>query len=265
MTMKMSRTEIEAIAMNAKELVKKFADAEAKAKAACEAVEAMRPEVEKAVAFMVELGERAEATEKKASKMWSIVYPESAGNWRTYYLAKDINVAYGGNGAEYEVREMINAIKRGCYKELSRDEVRYIGGLLEYRGSKKSYWIDEDAVEELAGWYHDKERKVGKRNNVKKSYDEDAMVQRYKEIHSAHKVAKEFGVTYGTVYAALNRNGIRPCGNDGKKKITHELEAEIIRMYKDGLSQREIGRILGAHFTNISRVLRRNGYGKPLV
>ena len=218
MTMKMSRTEIEAIAMNAKELVKKFADAEAKAKAACEAVEAMRHEVEKAVAFMVELGERAEATEKKASKMWSIVYPESADNWRTYYLAKDVNIAYGGNGTEPEVREMINAIMRGCYKELSRDEVRYIGGLIEYRGSKKSYWIDETAIEELAGWYHEKEKKIGKRSKVYKDYSEDAMIKRYKEVYSAYTVAKEFNVNLQTVYDVLKRNGVKPCGKPGRKK-----------------------------------------------
>lgn len=218
MTMKMSRTEIEAIAMTAKALVVKFADAEAKAKAACEAVEAMRPEVEKAVAFMVELGERAETTEKKASKMWSVTYPESAGNWRTYYLAKDVNIAYGGNGTEPEVREMVNAIKRGCYKELSRDEVRYIGGLLEYRGSKKSYWVDETAVEELAGWYHDKERKVGRRSKVYKDYSEDAMVKRYEEVHSTYIVADEFNVSPWTVNKALKRNGVKPCGKPGRKK-----------------------------------------------
>ena len=212
MTMKMTKAEIEAIAMNAKELVKKFADAEAKAKAACEAVEAMRPEVEKAIAFMVELGERAETTEKKASKMWSIVYPESADNWRTYYLAKDVNIAYGGNGTEPEVREMVNAIKRGCYKELSRDEVRYIGGLLKYRGSKNSYWVDETAVEELAGWYHDKEKKIEKRS----------------------------------------------------KKVTPEVESEIIRLYRDGLAQRKIAKIVGVSQYTVCMVLRRNGIGKSL-
>lgn len=261
MTMKMTKAEIEAIAMNAKELVKKFADAEAKAKAACEAVEAMRPEVEKAVAFIVEFGERAETTEKKASKMWSIVYPESADNWRTLYLAKDINIAYGGNGTEPEVREMVNAIKRGCYKELSRDEVRYIGGLLEYRGSKKSYWIDEMAVEELAGWYHDKEKKAGKRSRVRKDYNEDDLIKRYKEVKSVLKVAKEFNVHRNTVCRALKRNGVKSCG---KIKVTPEVESEIIRLYKDGLTQRKIAKMFDIEQRTVSIVLRRNGIGKGL-
>lgn len=261
MTMKMSKTEIEVIAMNAKALVEKFADAEAKAKAACEAVEAMRPEVEKAVAFMIELGEKAETTEKKASKMWSIVYPESADNWRTYYLAKDVNIAYGGNGTEPEVREMVNAIKRGCYKELSRDEVRYIGGLLEYRGSKKSYWIDETAIEELAGWYHEKEKKIGKRSKVVKDYNEDDLIKRYKEVKSAFKVAKEFNVHWNTVYNVLKRNSVKSCS---QIKVTPEVESEIVRLYRDGLSQRKIAKMFGINQKTVSTVLRRNGIGKGL-
>lgn len=262
MTMKMSRTEIEAIAMNAKELVKKFADAEAKAKAACEAVEAMRPEVEKAVAFMVELGERAEATEKKASKMWSVVYPESADNWRTYYLAKDINIAYGGNGTEPEVREMINAIMRGCYKELSRDEVRYIGGLPEYRGSKDSYWIDEVAVEELAGWFYSRERKVGNRKRVFKDYNEEAVIKRYEETHSTYVVSEEFGVCRTTISRVLKRNNIKARNYN---MVTKEMEAEIIRLYtEEKRSQREIGEIVGVSQFTVSHTLRRNGIGKGL-
>lgn len=256
MTMKMSRTEIEAIAMNAKELVKKFADAEAKAKAACEAVEAMRPEVEKAVAFMVELGERVEATEKKASKMWSIVYPESAGKWKTYYLAKDINIAYGGNGSEPEVRKMVNAIRRGSYKELKRDEVRYIGGLLEYRGSKDSYWIDETAVEELAGWFHEKERKTGKRRMVYRDYNEELMIKRYKEVKSFKKVAREFGVNRGTVYNALKRNGIESCC---RTKVTKEMEAEVVRLYIEGWKVLAIKEKFNIGECTVFNILHRNG------
>lgn len=216
MTMKMTKAEIEAIAMNAKELVKKFADAEAKAKAACEAVEAMRPEVEKAVAFMVELGEKAETTEKKKpSKLWSINYT-LRGVTKRLWSARDIYNALGGKTVK-GFCEMVDGLRRGDCVQLRRDIIK-VSGCPEYSGDSLSYWMDEVAVDEATAWMADVERKVGKRKKTKKDYSEDAMIKRYKEVYSAYTVAKEFNVNSQTVYDVLKRNGVKPCGKPGRRK-----------------------------------------------
>lgn len=264
MTMKMTKAEIEAIAMNAKELVKKFADAEAKAKAACEAVEAMRPEVEKAVAFMIELGEKAETTEKKRpSKLWSITYTFH-GKTKEFWSARDIYNALGGKTVK-GFCEMVDGLRRGDCVQLRRDIIK-VSGCPEYSGDSLSYWMDEIAVDEATAWMADKERQTGKRSKVNKDYDETAVVSRYNEVHSATVCAEEFNVSIWTVYDALERNGIKPCGKTGRKaKITPEMEREIIRLYtEEGLSQTKIAKIMGVSTWPVCVVLRRNGIGRGL-
>ena len=252
---KANRTAIET-AVELKILIEKLEEQNAKIS------KALQDAADKLLKIQTESAEKA--TAKKPSKLWSIVYPKEAGVWKTYYLAKDINIALGGSGLERDVREMLDGIHRGEYKELRRNEVRYIGGLKEYRGSLVSYWMDEDAVDGATEWVASKERRRGNRRRVQKDYDIEALAKTYKETQSAYKTAKIFGMSPTCVIRALRNEGIEIRKQGARpKKVTPEMESEIIRLFvNDGLSQTMIAKITGLSQSTISEILRRNGIKK---
>ena len=149
--------------------------------------------------------------------------------------------------------------------QLHRSTIK-LCGCPEYKGDSLSYWMDAEAVDCATEWMANKERKVGTRSKVYRNYDEEAMVRRYTEVNNANVVAKEFNVDTNTVYLALKRNGVKPCGKSGRKsKVTPEIESAIIRLHRDGgFTQKEIAELVDIHPRTVCRVLRNNGIGRGL-
>ena len=222
--------------------------------------EKMQSALEKA---MIELMKaKADDSKKKPSKLWHITYTFH-GVTKEFWSARDVYDALGGRTVKGFCK-MVDGCKRGDCVQLHRSTVK-LCGCPEYKGDSLSYWMDAEAVDCATEWMANKERKVGTRSKVYRNYDEKAMIKRYMEVNNANVVAKEFNVDTNTVYLALKRNGVKPCGKSGRKsKVTPEIESAIIGLHRNGFTQKEIAEMVDIHPRTVSRVLRHNGIGKGL-
>lgn len=223
--------------------------------------EKMQSALEKA---MIELMKaKADDSKKKPSKLWHITYTFH-GVTKEFWSARDVYDALGGRTVK-GFCAMVDGCKRGDCVQLHRSAIK-LCGCPEYKGDSLSYWMDAEAVDCATEWMANKERKVGTRSKVYRDYDEEDMVRRYTEVNNANVVAKEFNVDTNTVYLALKRNGVKPCGKSGRKsKVTPEIESAIIRLHRDGgFTQKEIAELVDIHPRTVCRVLRNNGIGRGL-
>jgi len=80
---------------------------------------------------------------------------------------------------------------------------------------------------------------------------------RYQSGEAAPSLALEYGVTTSTVTKYLRRQGIRvEQGEKRRRKWSDQEVSEIVSLYRDGMSQREIGLRYAAVQETISRLLR---------
>lgn len=89
----------------------------------------------------------------------------------------------------------------------------------------------------------------------------DQVVEKYRQGLSQPATAKIFGISQTSVYNILRERSVRVEKRKYKNKYRYsdEKEAEILRLYKSGKTQKEIGIFYNTSNTAIRRVLLRNG------
>ena len=82
----------------------------------------------------------------------------------------------------------------------------------------------------------------------------------YNNKVSIKELAKRFGCCCTTMSKILVMNGVIPskCGYDSANKFSSEKESEIIKLYKSGMTQKDIANKYNTFNTSIRRVLLRN-------
>lgn len=88
----------------------------------------------------------------------------------------------------------------------------------------------------------------------------DQVIEKYQQGLSQPSVAKIFNISQASVYNILKERGIKTEKRKYKSKFRYsdEKEAEILRLYKSGKTQKEIGILYNTSNTAIRRVLLRN-------
>jgi len=86
---------------------------------------------------------------------------------------------------------------------------------------------------------------------------ETKIVQRYQDGLSLEQVVKELGVTQGTAYRVLKRNGIT-LRTPNMLRTTDNVET-IRRMCESGAGLRDIMKVLGTSTKTIKRIMQENG------
>ena len=230
------------------------------------AVNAMEAESEKMQealeAVTMELMKAKEnESKKRPSKLWHITYTFH-GTTKEFWCARDVYDALGGKTIK-GFCEMVDGCKRGDCVQLHRSTVK-LCGCPEYKGDSLSYWLDEEAVDCATEWMAMRDDTMQHHKSRNRSYDEVAVIRRYEETRNAREVAKEFNMHESTVCSVLKKHGVRIQWGGHNLKITKEVEAEIIRLHTEGLTQKEIARIVGVCPSAVSVVLRNNGIGRGL-
>lgn len=89
----------------------------------------------------------------------------------------------------------------------------------------------------------------------------DQIVEKYQQGLSQSAVAKIFDISQSSVYNVLKERNIKIEKRKYKNKFRYsdEKEAEILKLYESGKTQKEIGIIYNTSNTAIRRVLIRNG------
>lgn len=89
--------------------------------------------------------------------------------------------------------------------------------------------------------------------------DEKAnVIDLYRAGNSCSWIAKQYGVATSAVTQLLNRNGVRAIYN-GKPKVPEEQKAEIVQLYKSGVSPRLISEKFSIHSCTVRDIVRRQG------
>lgn len=259
---KTTTTNIEAIIAELAKNHKNMKEQIASVRVTLDAMEAesekMQSALEKA---MIELMKaKADDSKKQPSKLWHITYTYR-GVTKELWLARDIYISLNGKYNPEGFVAMVDGIRRGDCIRITQDMVKKCG-CPEYQGDSFSYWMDEEAVDYATEWMAMQDQHRRKSPNL--AYDADAIVRRYAEIRNGKQVAKEFDLSPAAVGCILRRRGVETPGYGSNRKVTQEMEAEIIRLYKEGLSQAKIARIVGISQKTVCAVLRRNGIGKGL-
>lgn len=259
---KTTTTNIEAIIAELAKNHKNMKEQIASVRVTLDAMEAesekMQSALEKA---MIELMKaKADDSKKQPSKLWHITYTYR-GVTKELWLARDIYIALNGKYNPEGFVAMVDGIRRGDCIRITQDMVKKCG-CPEYQGDSFSYWMDEEAVDYATEWMAMQDQHRRKSPNL--AYDADAIVRRYAEIRNGKQVAKEFDLSPAAVGCILRRCGVETPGPGSNRKVTQEMEAEIIRLSKEGMSQAKIARIVGISQKTVCEVLRRNGIGKGL-
>jgi len=90
-----------------------------------------------------------------------------------------------------------------------------------------------------------------------RAFDDEAMrdvIARYRGGETGGQIGKKYGVTTGTVLLSLRKAGIEI--REGKPRLSAEEKQEIIKLYKEHMSMKEIGKRLGRTEHTIHRFLR---------
>jgi hypothetical protein len=89
---------------------------------------------------------------------------------------------------------------------------------------------------------------------------DDEIVRRYLAGETLRAIAASYGVTYQPVTSALCRRGVdRRSKSDYAWQATPDNRAELVRLWRDGLSIPRIARQVGTGNDTVSRVLREEG------
>lgn len=89
---------------------------------------------------------------------------------------------------------------------------------------------------------------------------DDEIVRRYLAGETLRGIASSYGVSFQPVTAALKRRGVeRRSKSDYAWKATPENRAELVRLWKTGLSVPRLARQVGTGNDTVSRVLREEG------
>ena len=92
-----------------------------------------------------------------------------------------------------------------------------------------------------------------------RAFDDKAMedvIGRYQSGENATQIAKHYGVTNGTVLVSLRKAGIEI--RESKPPLSAEEKEEIVRLYKEGVSMKEIGKRLGRMEATIRNFLNKS-------
>lgn len=87
----------------------------------------------------------------------------------------------------------------------------------------------------------------------------DAIAARYEAGETAPALAAEYGVTTTTLTKYLRRAGVSVEAGEKRRRVWSDAEvAEIVDLYDEGMSQREIGERFGTNQSGISKLLRQH-------
>jgi DNA-directed RNA polymerase specialized sigma24 family protein len=89
--------------------------------------------------------------------------------------------------------------------------------------------------------------------------EEDEVVAAYEAGMSQTEIGEVLGVSQGTVYKILKRHGIKTREPRRSRALSPKEEDEVISVYEAGMSQAEIGEVLGVSQQTVSRILERRG------
>jgi len=88
--------------------------------------------------------------------------------------------------------------------------------------------------------------------------DERLITERYAAGDRTGVLAEEFGLPKQAIAKIVRRNGGEVRGR-GANRLSPENEAEMVRLYADGVPLSELRRLFGVHVTSVPRVARRHG------
>ncbi len=89
---------------------------------------------------------------------------------------------------------------------------------------------------------------------------EQEVIRRYTAGETLRAIGASYGVTWVPVQSVLKRHGIeRRTLSDYRWQETAENRAELVRLWKDGLSVQNIARTVGTGNDKVSRILREEG------
>jgi transposase len=95
----------------------------------------------------------------------------------------------------------------------------------------------------------------------------EGLAARYRAGETAPSLAEEFGVTTTTLTKYLRRAGVSVEQGEKRRRVwSDEQVAEMVSLYEEGLSQRQIAAQMGTHQTIVSAILRKaNGHVRRRV
>lgn len=98
--------------------------------------------------------------------------------------------------------------------------------------------------------------------------ENDLLVRRFSEYGSddeaIRKLASEHGTSRKTMRQRLKDNGCevpdsRPLANDRRRRVSGDERQQIAQLYRQGMSQSQIGERFGIHQSHVSTILRQDG------